>query len=123
MLLALEKFKYLDFSELMAGLKILSETEGQEKHDWNTHEWVKGAMDKFLDNFYRIREKDTMICYHMMKKLKYDRNEFWDKIHIKILKNLYELRPADFEFVYLEYYGRFDEVFGENVSEKMRILM
>ena len=41
---------------MVEGLKYLSEVKGQEKHDWNEHEWVKGALDKVRDNFGRIKQ-------------------------------------------------------------------
>ena len=101
----------------------MSEVKGQENHDWNGHDWVRGAMDKYFDNFYRIREKDTMKTYYIMKKLRYDKEEFWKKIYEKIEKHMYDLRSPDFEYLFLGYYDRFEEVFSESMREKMNILM
>lgn len=55
---------------MIEGLKTLSEIEGQEKHDWNSHAWVSKAFDSVNTNFFRIKKKDYLPMYYLMKKLK-----------------------------------------------------
>lgn len=45
-LLAFEHLEYLEYDEMMEGLRYLSEIKGQENHDWNTHPWISKALDR-----------------------------------------------------------------------------
>lgn len=55
----------------MDGLRVLADIKGQEKHDWNKHEWVSNALKAVKDNFSKIKKVDYMNFYFLMKKLKY----------------------------------------------------
>jgi hypothetical protein len=79
---------------MIEGLKFLSEVEGQENHDWNTHIWVSKAFDSVNSNFNRIKNKDYLTMYYLMKKLKCTNQDFWKKMYAKIEDMLYELYPS-----------------------------
>ena len=83
-MLAFEHLEHLEYYEMMEGLKYLSEIKGQEKHDWNSHPWIKKAMDEVDRQFIRIRRVDRLNVYYMMKKLGYSKPEFWSKMYALI---------------------------------------
>lgn len=65
----------------MDGLRVLADIKGQEKHDWNKHEWVSNALKAVKDNFSKIKKVDYMNFYFLMKKLKYQDEDFWKKMY------------------------------------------
>jgi hypothetical protein len=69
---------------MIEGLKYLSEIEGQEKQDWNAHAWVSKAFDSVNSNFNRIKKKDYLTMYYLLKKLKCNNQDFWKKMYVKI---------------------------------------
>lgn len=62
----------MSFKEIVEGLRVLAEVKGQEKHDWNNHEWVSAALKAVKDNFIKIKKPDIMNFYFLMKKLRYN---------------------------------------------------
>ena len=57
---------------MMEGLRYLSEVKGQEEHNWNEHPWVSKALDEVNRLFFRIKKKDYLTVYYLMKKLRYE---------------------------------------------------
>lgn len=49
-----------------------------------------------------------------MKKLRYSDETFWKKLYAKIEENIYDLNDSEFEYFFLGYYDRLEEVFSEN---------
>jgi hypothetical protein len=102
----------LKFEEIVEGLKHLSEVKGQEEHDWNTHEWVAVVFKYLKDNMKRMKRKELMFYYFMLKKLKYSDEEFWKKMYARIEENIYEISNKNFSYLYLTYYDKFESVFS-----------
>lgn len=98
---------------MIEGLKYLSEVPGQEKHDWNEHIWISKAFEHIVKNFNRIKRKDFLSMYYLMKKLNCKHSEFWKKTYSIIEENLYELYPSEFEKFFLRYYKVSDEYFSK----------
>ena len=78
--------------------------KGQEQHDWNSHPWVSQALEEANKQFARIKIKNRLSVYYLMKKLKYSNPEFWKKMYAVIEENLYDLNPHEFEKFFLRYY-------------------
>lgn len=57
---------------------------GQEKHDWNSHPWVRPAMDYVRYNFFRITPDKLLKFYYLMKKLKYSDEQFWAQMYAQL---------------------------------------
>jgi hypothetical protein len=95
-LLGFERLEYLEYEEMIEGLRYLSEVEGQQEHDWNTHAWVSKAFDYVSTNFQRIKNKNYLSMYYLMKKLNCRNEDFWKKMYARIEENLYDLYPSEF---------------------------
>lgn len=54
---------------MIEGLRWLSEVKGQEAHDWNSHPWISKALEQVNQQFFRIKKKDHIPVYYLMKKL------------------------------------------------------
>ena len=122
-LLAFENPQYLSFEELVEGLKCLSEVEGQKEHDWNEHEWVSKALQRVRDDFNRIQKPSVMSFYFLMKKLGYSDSAFWKKMYAKIEEHIYDLHGQHFEYIFITYYDRFEELFTAEARAKFNKLM
>ena len=69
---------------MMEGLRFLSEVKGQEDHDWNSHPWISKALEQVNLQFFRIKKKDHISVYYLMKKLRCSNPEFWKKMYSHI---------------------------------------
>lgn len=96
---------------------------GQEKHDWNQHAWVSKALDFVNNNFNRIKRKDYMSMYHLMKKLNNKSELFWKQMYAQIEEMLYDMYPSEFEKFFLKYYKVSDQYFSPQMKEKFLALM
>lgn len=70
--------------------------EGQESYDWNAHAWISRAFEYIGSNFNRIKNKDYLKMYYLMKKLNCKNELFWKKMYAKIEESLYDLTPNEF---------------------------
>ncbi len=70
------------------------------------------AFDYISNNFNRIKHKDYLSMYYLMKKLNCTNPTFWEKMYAKIEENLYELTPSEFEKFFLKYYKVSDQHFS-----------
>lgn len=64
-----------------------------------------------------------MKFYYLMKKLNCKNEEFWTKMYSKIEQEIYEIYPSDFEYIFLTYYKRANEVFSDEMKQKLLKLM
>lgn len=108
---------------MMEGLRYLSEVKGQQEQDWNTHPWVSKALDEVNNKFVRIKNKDKLSVYYLMKKLGCQSPEFWKKMYAVIEDNLYDLYPSEFERFFLRYYKVSDQVFSPEMKDKFLTLL
>jgi hypothetical protein len=78
----------------MEGLRFLSQIQGQEEHDWNSHPWVSKALDRVNKEFVRVKRKNNLSIYYLMKKLKFSNPQFWTKVYSIIEEDIYDLYPS-----------------------------
>jgi hypothetical protein len=117
-LLALEHVEYLEFDEMIEGLRYLSEVKGQEKHDWNAHPWVSKAFSRVNDQFGRLKKNEYLSLYNLMKKLGCRHEGFWKKVYNLIEENLFQLYPSDVERFFLRYFKVSEQYFSSEMKDK-----